>query len=80
MFEYYRLTKDFGSYPKGLVVYVVETRTWMQYNEVGDFTRHSDGKLIGSPNINNPRNPECSWCIERQALKLYPTHFEKVVK
>lgn len=76
MYRYYRLTRDFGDYPKGLVVYVVKSRTWMQYNDAGDWSRHSDGKLIGCPNIDNTKNPSCSWCIEERVLEIYPDLLE----
>lgn len=78
MSEYYKLLRDFGDYPTGLVVFVVESRTWMQMNECGDYSRHSDGKWIGPPNLDNPRDPKCSWCVERSAIHRYPGAFERV--
>lgn len=73
----YRLTENIGDYPKGLLVYVVESRGWMDYNDAGDWVRMSDGKAIGPPSIDNPRISGMSWCVERDYLTKYAHKFSK---
>lgn len=75
--DFYRLSENIGEYPKGLLVYIVESRGWMGYNDAGDWTRMSDGKVIGTPNTDNIRVDNTSYCVEKHYFVKHPHKFIK---